>query len=163
MSAATPVAIALMGWYITDTADKRETARDDAIRRETREIVRYEKLIDKRVELWDKLAPELAYIWRHVRAHGHGIPLDNDDISRRVNETNNLIIAYEGYFSNDLIRAYNQFIGSTLPVRSGDASKENIDELGKKYDRLVEVVRHELEIVREPHSDSIAAASSSDS
>ena len=113
----TPITIAGAGWWISDRAtENAKVERNAAVERQERET-RYEKVLEKRSQLWDQLGPKLNDIYAYLLYVGRWNELKPSDIIERELESNRIIFSFRPYFSEKFLNAYGAFMNNAFKTR----------------------------------------------
>ena len=163
----TPIAIALLGYWL-DSRARTETEKQTAsIQEQARETADYEKVVDKRAQLWDKIALPLNDIYAYMLQVGHWKELTPAELIARKRTTDAIVYADRPYFSDQFFKAYNGFmdsvfatygaVGRDAKVRTslalqlkGDPARftneDNRAQIHASYYNLLDVVASELNL-----------------
>ena len=112
MAATTPIALFAIGFIVTkqvDRQEKREAATEQAAAEaRSRDLARSSKIIDRRIEFWDKLAPKLSQLDRTIDRLliGEGNVEEVETIFREIDDVFGL---YRPYFSPGFAASYEQY------------------------------------------------------
>ncbi|TGX53961.1 hypothetical protein E5A73_07455 [Sphingomonas gei] len=134
-------------------------ARDVAARRETLELARLSRILEKRIEIWDKVGPEIYGMLHRMAAlqrkeegsDAAGDAAERAAILDRLNKVDGTIDAYRSYFSGTFFRLYRglqQDIRTALHTDQIKRGNSKCAYVG--YDRLVELARRELALRTDP-------------
>jgi hypothetical protein len=163
----TPVMIFVLGFQVTEAARKqsRDEAKSAQLRAE--QSVQFTRLIDKRVQLWERMAVPLNDVYAYMLQVGHWKDLNEADLIARKRQIDALVYANRPFFSDKFFNAYNAFMGSVfatygaigedaalrtsieLQLRGKEArftGEDNRAEIHKAYYDLLEVVADELNL-----------------
>ena len=119
----TPIMIALLGWMLTvegrvQAENSAATARMQAI-----EAAAYDKVVEKRAQLWDRMAVPLNDIYAYMLQVGHWKDLTDRDIVARKRQTDAVVYANRPYFSDQFFTAYNEYMDSVFATY-GEVGKD---------------------------------------
>lgn len=102
VSTSTTVAIFVVGYLLQAQQTELNYSRTKSDREQANEVVKLTKLLDKRSELWDKLGPLYAKI--NLLAVGEPLrPVARTEIQALMQKANELVVAYQLYFSATFI------------------------------------------------------------
>jgi hypothetical protein len=137
MSSATPIMIFVMGYALTkqsaEQAEAREialrndaTARDVAARRETIRLARLSTLLQKRIEIWDRLGPLLPALYSSLRSS----PPDRAAARAQIEEVRRAWVPFTSYFPPKFNSAMGEFMMEMQLVQDGRIPYNHVKTLG---------------------------------
>lgn len=116
---ATPVMLFLVGQQITSASAEQSRAETRAAQAHAEESAAYSKVVEKRVEMWDKMAVPLNDIYAYMLQVGHWKSLSEADIIARKRQTDAIVHANRPFFSDEFFNAYTAFMKSVFEMYGG--------------------------------------------
>lgn len=77
------------------------------------------RLVQKRVELWDFLAPRMNDVYAYLLYVGHWKDLKAQDVIAKKREMDHIIYSYRPFFSDDFFKAYVAFTDAAYEQYGG--------------------------------------------
>ncbi len=116
VGAMTPLLIAYFGFHLNSKADARAEQLDAQAQMRAERIAQFERVTQKRVELWDEVGPRLNDIYAYLMYVGHWKEIDAAHIVKKKREVDKLVYSYQSFFSQEFHRAYSDFMKASLSV-----------------------------------------------
>lgn len=119
VAALTPLMLLFLGHQFSENSRRQtlEASRTAQVRSE--QSAQFAKLVEKRLELWDKLAIPLNDTYVYLVQVGHWKQLSERDVISRKRQTDALIYANRPFFSDRFFNAYNGFIDTAFEPYQG--------------------------------------------
>lgn len=162
IGATTPLLVFFFGYQIS-LDDKERTDR----------IAQFERVTQKRLELWDEIAPDLNDIYSYLMYVGEWKQLDADQVVAKKRKIDQVVYGYQPFFSQEFFDAYLAFSQASFETRNGThgemkprtsalnrparledrvTGSENADQIHDTYYELLDVVGRDfrLKLVKPP-------------
>jgi hypothetical protein len=121
ISALTPLAVVLIGYYLNKTLAKQGKKRRDS-----------EKLIAKRIEIYSKIALPINQIYCYIQDVGDYKTLNPDIILKNKRTTDRLFHMYRPIWSKKTIYAYKNFSNASFSIFNGSGTDAKIKTISKE-------------------------------
>ena len=163
----TPITIAVLGYQLAESGRQQSAMEASYARERAEQSAAYDKVVNKRAELWDRMAVPLNDIYVYMLQVGHWKELTEKDIVARKRQTDAVVYANRPYFSDELFNAYNEYMESAfatygtigedarlrtnaqLQLGGNEArftGEDNRAAIHDAYYDLLDVVAHELNL-----------------
>jgi hypothetical protein len=120
VSTSTTLAIFIVGWWLQSQQSELAVERQKAMATQALESARYTKFLEKRTELWDRMAPLLARMnW--LMNNEQRTPANVVEVRQLNRQASELLVAYQLYFSAGFVTAFEGYDDVTLRVLDGYA------------------------------------------
>lgn len=162
IGALTPLVVFFFGYQLS-LNDKERTDR----------IAQFERVTQKRLDLWDEIAPQLNDIYAYLMYVGQWRELDAEQVVARKLKTDEIVYGYQPFFSQEFFDAYLAFMDASFATHNGlhgdikprtaaaersptDAGlvtgTENTEEIHAAYYKLLHVISRDfrLKLVKPP-------------
>lgn len=171
VSALTPISILTVSAILSSRANTAARKRQEVEKAQAAATTRYSKVVEKRVELWDRIGPALNDIYAYNIYVGNWNNLKSDDIIRIKRDCDRSFFAYRPFFSQAFIDAYDGFMSASFAMYGGmgedakirtsgyfrkDAASprftgvSNQDGVHQAYSHVLEVASQELGVTAAP-------------
>ena len=108
IGATTPLLVFFFGYQLS-LDDKERTDR----------IAQFERVTQKRLELWDEIAPDLNAIYSYLMYVGDWKELDADEVVEKKRQIDQVVYGYQPFFSQEFFEAYLAFSEASFEIRNG--------------------------------------------
>jgi hypothetical protein len=172
ISTLTPLSILALSAILTRRATNEAVKRQRAEQEQAAETTRYSKVIEKRVELWDKIGPALNDIYAYNTYVGNWNNMTADDIITTKRNCDKEFFSYHPFFSKEFSDAYDDFMKASFSMFGGMGVDAKIrtsgqyrkdsgsprftgtpnDEVYQAYSRILEIASKELGVTGAPLS-----------
>lgn len=118
VSTSTTVAIFVVGYVLQTQQTELAAEKEKAVVTQAIESAKYSKFLDKRTDLWDRMAPLIARMnW--LMNNDERTPANVDEVRKLNREASELLVAYQLYFSANFVNAFEGYDDVTLRVLEG--------------------------------------------
>ena len=162
VGAMTPLVVFFFGYQL-NLGDKERTDR----------IAQFERVTQKRLDLWDEIAPGLNNIYAYLMYVGEWRELDAKKVIAKKLKADEVVYGYQPFFSQEFFEAYLAFNDAAFETHNGIhgnirprtvaversvedellvAGVENTDQIHETYYNLLQVISKDfrLKLVRPP-------------
>jgi hypothetical protein len=86
---------------------------------EARSEAEYDRVLEKRKEIWDSIAPKLNDTYSYIYEVGRWKELKATDLIKDKRDTDGLVFSFRSYLSDDFFNAYQTFMASAFSTFRG--------------------------------------------
>lgn len=108
IGALTPLVVFFFGYQLS-LNDKERTDR----------IAQFERVTQKRLDLWDEIAPGLNDIYSYLMYVGAWRELDAGEVIAKKLEIDEVVYGYQPFFSQEFFEAYLAFMDAAFETQTG--------------------------------------------
>lgn len=119
VSTLTPLSILALTAIMTRRTAREAEKRQAAEREQAAESTRYRKVIEKRVELWDKIGPDINDIYAYAMRVGNWNNLRPEEIIGIKRQCDKCFYSYKPFFSEAFSDAYLDFMKANFKMFNG--------------------------------------------